>query len=265
MTSPFPGVDPYLEDQGYWREFHSKFLNGIQDTLAERVPDAYEVRIEERLSLNYEPDPRPPCETWPDVAVLRKSGAPGSGVPTPGTTTLEPVALALPRYQLEEVIEHRIEIRRRSDRDLVTVIELLSPSNKEAPGDRLYSKKRLELIHKQVHLVELDLLMGGKRLPMEDELPKGHYYAFVSRAERRFLSDTYAWSIRDPLPTIPIPLLAPDPDVPLDLAGIFNTVYQRARYERSIDYAAPLGLSLKPEDRTWAQAIARDFDRRGAH
>jgi hypothetical protein len=261
MPSPFPGIDPFLEDQGYWKEFHSAFLLWTQYALTERVPDAYEVRIEERLSLNYEPDPRPPRETWPDVAVLRKSGAAGSGVPTPR----EPVALALPRYQLEEVIEHRIEIRRRSDRDLVTVIELLSPSNKEAPGDRLYSEKRLEIIHKPVHLVELDLLMGGKRLPMEDELPKGHYYAFVARDERRFLSDTYAWSIRDPLPTIPIPLMAPDPDVPLDLAGIFNTVYQRARYERSIDYAAPLGLSLKPEDRAWAESIARDFDPRRAH
>jgi len=164
-------------------------------------------------------------------------------------------------YQLEEVIEHRIEIRRRPDRFLVAVIELLSPSNKEPPGDRLYSRKRLELIHQAVHLVELDFLIGGKRLAMEDELPTGHYYALVSRAERRPLSDGYAWSIRDPLPTIPIPLLAPDPDVPLDLAATFATVFQRGRYDRSIDYRAPLDLPLGAADRAWAEELARTVRR----
>jgi hypothetical protein len=92
-------------------------------------------------------------------------------------------------------------------------------------------------------------LIGGKRLPVDADLPSGQYFAFVSRAEWRPMSDVYAWSIRDPLPTIPIPLMAPDPDIPLDLAAIFQTVYQRARYERSIDYKAPLGLPLSPEHR----------------
>ncbi len=262
MTSPFPGMDPFLEDQGYWKEFHTVFLTWTQDALGDRVPDAYEVRIEERLSLVYEPDLDTKRDVWPDVGILRSTGTAGASSPTSATMTLEPVALALPRHRLEEVSEARIEIRRFPDRELVTAIELLSPSNKEAPGEPIYSQKRLELIHQPVHLVELDLLIRGKRLAMEDELPKGHYYAFVSRAERRFLSDIYTWSIRDPLPTIPIPLMAPDPDIPLNLAEVFNTVYQRARYARSIDYTAPLDLPVKPEDRAWAEKIARDFNPR---
>jgi hypothetical protein len=225
MPSPFPGIDPFLEDQGYWKELHSAFLLWTQHALTERVPEAYEVRIEERLSQVYEPDVDTKRGTWPDIAVLRTAGPSGAGFATSGTMTLEPVALTLPRYRVEEMSEARIEIRRFPDRELVTAIELLSPSNKEAPGEPLYSQKRLELIHQPAHLVELDLLIRGKRLAMEDELPKGHYYAFVSRAERRFLSDRFNWTIRDALPTIPIPLMAPDPDIPLDLAGIFNTVY----------------------------------------
>jgi hypothetical protein len=264
MPGPFPGVDPYLEDQGYWEEFHTIFLTWTQGTLAERVPDAYEVRIEERLSLIYTPQSDPQRSIWPDVAVLRKTGVPAAGSPAPGALTVEPVTLPLLMYQTEEVIEHRIEIRRRPNRDLVTVIELLSPSNKEPPGERLYLKKHFELIHQPVHLVELDFLLGGKRLPVDADLPAGHYYAFVSRAEQRPLSDVYAWSICDPLPTIPIPLMAPDPDVPLDLAAIFATVYQRGRYERSINYKAPLGLPLNTEGRTWAETLARGFDPRGA-
>ncbi|MFI5454677.1 MAG: DUF4058 family protein [Isosphaerales bacterium] len=260
MPSPFPGIDPFLEDQHYWEEFHSKFMNWTQDTLAEWVPDAYEVRIEERVSLTYEEDPDFKRTLQPNVAVLRQTGVGSAAVSAANALTLMPVSLSLPMYQLEEVIEHRIEIRRRPDRFPVAVIELLSPSNKEPPGDRLYSRKRLELIHQAVHLVELDFLIGGKRLAMEDELPAGDYYALVSRAEQRPRSDVYAWSIRDPLPTIPIPLLAPDPDIPLDLAAIFATVFQRGRYNRSIHYSAPLGLARGPADRTWAAELARAFE-----
>ena len=88
---------------------------------------------------------------------------------------------------------------------------------------------------------------------MARPLPRGDYFAFVSRTERRPRSDVYAWSLRDPLPTIPIPLLSPDPDIPLDLAAIFATVYQRGRYEQSIDYGEPLVLPLSAEDRAWAE------------
>ena len=56
----------------------------------------------------------------------------------------------------------------------------------------------------------------------------------------------------------------PDPDVPLDLAAVFAMIYQRGRYERSIDYTTPLDLPLKPEDRTWAEKIARGSKRRAA-
>jgi hypothetical protein len=139
----------------------------------------------------------------------------------------------------------------------VTIIELLSPSNKAGTGYIDYEKKRLSLIHQPLHLVELDLLLAGNRLPMDAELPPGDYFAMVSRTERRPISDVYAWSIRLPLPTISIPLMAPDPDVQLDLGAVFATVYQRGRYERSIDYTVPLDLPLHPDDRAWAEHLAR--------
>ena len=88
---------------------------------------------------------------------------------------------------------------------------------------------------------------------------RGDYHVLVSRTEERPLSNVYSWSIRDALPVIPIPLMAPDPDVPLDLAAIFATVYQRGQYQRSIDYTAPLDLPLSPKDRTWAESLARAF------
>lgn len=128
---------------------------------------------------------------------------------------------------------------------------------RQLPGAPLYLDKRADLIQQKIHVVELDLLIGGKRLPMKGKLPLGHYDALISRAEHRPLSDIYAWTIRDPLPPIPIPLKAPDADILIDLAAIFSTVYERSRVRQLIDYAAPLKLPLSPEDHAWAESLAR--------
>ena len=79
----------------------------------------------------------------------------------------------------------------------------------------------------------------------------------LSRAERRPDCEVYAWTIKDPLPRIPIPLLPPDDDILLDLARVFATAYRRGRYARSIDYAAPLALVKNPDDRAWSERIAK--------
>ena len=105
--------------------------------------------------------------------------------------------------------------------------------------------------------MEFDFLLGGQRLPMGRALPRGDYYALVARAERRPDCEVYTWTIRDPLPRIPIPLVAPDLDIVLDLGPIFATAYERGRYPRLIDYTVPLTMVRKPEDRAWAEGIAR--------
>jgi Protein of unknown function (DUF4058) len=97
---------------------------------------------------------------------------------------------------------------------------------------------------------------------MKKPMPSGDYYALVARAERRPNCDVYAWSIRQPLPTIPIPLKALDSDVRLNLVDSFTLAYQRGRYARTIDYSRPLDLPLEPKDRAWAQEIASAATRR---
>ena len=158
---------------------------------------------------------------------------------------------------LEEIRERWIEIRTLPDRSLVTVIEILSPTNKTGSGRVEYIEKRKQWIRQPVHVVEIDLLSGGHRLPMRGALPIGDYYAFVSRSERRPNCDVYAWSIRRELPAIPIPLSVPDPDVLLDLRVVFAQTYDGAPYAESINYSAPLDLPLAPGDRAWAEQQAR--------
>jgi Protein of unknown function (DUF4058) len=263
MRSKFPGIDPFLEDQGYWPDFHHTFLSCCRDALYERMPEEYEARIDERFSL-FEAEYEKPKLIEPDVAIVRRSEgrspAVSSASPTAGPLVLEPVMVPVTMTVIAKERQTWIEVRRLPERELVTVIELLSPTNKGGHGRREYIDRRNAILDQPVHLVELDFLLGGRRLPMGGELPPGDFYAVVTRADRPHGSEVYAWSIRQPLPLIPIPLKAPDPDVPLDLSAVFATAYERGRYARSVRYASPLGLPIEPGDREWADEVAKGAD-----
>jgi hypothetical protein len=255
MRSPFPGMDPFLEISGDWRDFHARFLNGCADALADQLPDNYVARIEEQFHILEFPE-KTEERRLPDVSISQTRPSRTGHSTATALPTLEPEFIPLVTTIVEEVKERWIEIRRRPDWTPVTIIELLSPTNKSGQGHTDYLYKRVSLIARAIHLLELDLLIAGRRLPMGRPL-RGIYHALVSRADRRPISDVFSWSIRDPLPTIPVPLMAPDADISLDLAAVFSSVYQRGRYERSIDYSAPLELPLGPKNLGWAQKRAR--------
>jgi Protein of unknown function (DUF4058) len=254
MPSPFPGMDPYLETPALWSDFHARFITYWSDALIDCLPSNYEARIDEKVNLvEVFPSRRKLIE--PDVAVTQR-GSSRSPSPAPaGLATLEPVTLSL--LIEEETHERHIEILHRPDRTLVAVLELLSPANKEEPGRTLYLAKRNALVHHPVHLVELDLLLKGQRLPFEQDLPPGDYYAVVSRADQRPRCNVYAWTVRQSLPPIPIPLLPPDPDVWFDLGAVFTTTYERGRYRGSVDYAAPPPMALDTARLAWVTERAR--------
>ena len=153
----------------------------------------------------------------------------------------------------DEQREAYLVVRDRETMEVVTVIETLSPANKR-PGSRgrsEYLSKREMVFQSSTHLVELDLLRGGDRLPMTDRLPPGDYYAIVSREERRPRAEVYAWPLLHALPTIPIPLKRGDADVSLELQTVFTTVYDRARYHLSVDYSAELDPPLDETVHQW--------------
>jgi hypothetical protein len=157
----------------------------------------------------------------------------------------------------EEVKERYLSVRERSTGRLVTVIELLSPTNKKTGSyDRtIYLSKRNEVILSGVNLVEIDLLRGGKRLPAEEPLPAGDYYAIVCRSFERPRAHAYAWTLRQPLPTVSIPLAEGDSDVPLDLQAAFSTVYDHAGYDYSLSYDQDVDPPLSESDATWVQNV----------
>ncbi|HEX2476458.1 MAG TPA: DUF4058 family protein, partial [Lacipirellulaceae bacterium] len=236
MRSPFPGMDPYLEDLAFWPDFHSRFINYCCEALTATLPDNYDARIGERVNL-IEVEPERVKRIGPDISITRDGEQERPGAKPGGIATLEPVTI--PWLIEEESRETYIEVLRREDRTLVTVIEVLSPSNKEGDGRVLYLAKHNALFFQRVSLVEVDLLLGGQRLPLAKPYPAGDYFALIARAFHRPDCQVYGWPLEQPLPTIPIPLRAPDPDILLNLEDVFHTTYERGRYRKSIDYSQP--------------------------
>lgn len=258
MPSPFPGMDPYLEARGLWESFHTMLITACAGSLNQRLPEPYFAQVETRIELVSFDEPS--SQRLPDVMVGR-----GSLEPSPrlrpgaaGAATLEPTTVPLARQEVE-VRDRWIEILHLPGMELVTAIEMLSPTNKTGSGRLDYVRKRTALIDQAVNLVKIDLLLGGRRMPMARPLPPGDCLAIVARTELRPDAQVYAWSLRDLLPPVPIPLRAPDPDIHLDLAAAFAMAYDLGGYARVLRYGTPLPASfpISAEDRAWAESVGR--------
>ena len=255
MNRRFPGVDPYLEEPAFWRDFHESFIIYARDALAAQLPDTYDVRIDERINLMGAGESAE-AQFLPDLTVSWERPAAGWGAQAEegGVAVAEPVIVPVPLLDQERL--SYLEIVHRPWQQLVTTMELLSPSNKAEPGRRDYISKRNAILREPVHLVEFDFLLGGHRLPMRRALPPGDSYAIVSRCETRPDAEVYPWSLRDALPAIRIPLRAPDPDLVLDLAAVYEETFRRGRYERNLRYGQPLQAPLPPAAMEWIAARA---------
>jgi len=255
MPSPFPGMDPFIESQK-WEDFHTSFVTGIRDALVSRLRPKYVIGVEQRVYLERRELEEPARSFIADVGVASTQFDSPAAVSAVHVAR-EPKTCTLPWP--EEHRESYLVIRRPHASEVITVIELLSPTNKRpgADGRQVYLEKRMELTQTRTHLVELDLLRGGERMPFSDP-PDGDYFALVSRAGRRPVADVYGWPLSDRLPVIPIPLAAKDPDVPLDLQAVFDTVYDRAGYDYSINYEVDLMPEPTANESRWiAQTLSR--------
>lgn len=242
-------MDPFLELSSNWGDFAPKFLGEISIQLLDKLLPEYDVRMEEYVLVMREeerlhrvrPDmmvktsPQWQPDKWEDGSTIATATA------TP-TAVIEAVSTEVAYPDLEPEGQRHLKIIHAPDDRVVAVMELLSPTNK-APGDEAfdaYLRKRNELIDARVHFIELDLLRGGKRLPMKGELPPADYYAYIGRAERRPHCEVIGWFVQAKMPTIPIPLLPEDGEAELDLTAAFRTAYERSYFDRRVRYTAAL-------------------------
>jgi Protein of unknown function (DUF4058) len=249
MSSPFPGMDPYLEQPAFWSSFHSKFVVALADVIEAQLDAAYYVEVETRTYLDDEGGGL--LVGIPDVGVILGNAAASKNA----TAVAEPLVssrfqkVTLPMPQ--EVRERYLEIREVDSGKVITAIELLLPKNKRAgDGRKSYESKRALTLGSLTHLIELDLLRAGQVLPIANVHSPSDYQILVSRSDQRPQADLYSFAIRDAFPTIPVPLQASE--LAIDLQTVFNGVYQRSRYHSRIDYQQPIPPpKLKEGDQEW--------------
>ncbi|HWG41590.1 MAG TPA: DUF4058 family protein [Gemmataceae bacterium] len=252
MPSPFPGMDPYLEDPWLWPDFHLTFVIGLRAELNRRLPVGY-VALADRYVWVQEPETEERKRLGkPDVFLTGEGEA--KGTPT-STAIVAPVEVVLP--SVTEKGSPYLKIMDRKHRRLVTVIELLSPANKTPGKDRdAYLMKQYEYLATDVNLVEMDLLRKGERLSWATaSTVSSAYYVLVSRAVDRPRGHVWPFSVRDPLPTIAVPLTERDGDLPVELGMCMNQVYDTAGYARELDYTQPPNPPLDEPDAVWARQL----------
>lgn len=255
MPSPFPGMDPFLENPAEWGDFHSRFINATSEYLADRVAPNFRVRIEERVYIVplEEPEKRHPIVPDAYIVSLPKPGRAEAAGAVTAPTLIEPMPEA-------EIRDRFIEIRDSSNREVVTTIEVLSPFNKDSStqGREAFLRKRKAVMASRTHWIEIDLLRAGERPP---ELSgKSDYYALLKRGGVPPPYEGWLFDLRDRMPTIAVPLRPPFEDVPLNLQTVFDTVYARGHYAEAIDYSgAPPLPRLRPADANWAQDRIREW------
>ncbi len=262
MPSPFPGMDPYLEQPTFWSSFHSRLMVALADALAPQLRPRYYVEVETRTYTDIS-DGSELLVGIPDAVVLSNQQSSTEPDKTAGAeraavaTRPSPQQVILPMPT--EVKERYLEVREVGSDAVITVVELLSPKNKrQGAGRTVYEDKRQLILGSASHLIEIDLLRGDAPLPIQGPAQLAHYRILVSRAEKRPQADLYAVTVREPLPRFPLPLKSLEESVMVNLSEIFRGVYDRASYDLRIDYREPPPPPpFSVEDQAWMEELLR--------
>lgn len=259
MPSPFPGMDPYLEAPTLWPDVHHELISQIRGALNSSVRPRYVTRVELRVYISDDDDPGR-AALVPDVRVETSPKRKGMKPSRAGTALAATEPVIVPTLMDEEIEEAFLKIIEVESEALVTIIEVLSPTNKirGSRGRTSFMDKRHEIMNSEVHWVEIDLLRGGAPSVTDPPLrPSSDYRILVSRADQRTRTRYWPVSVRQALPVIRVPLRGKDPEATLDLGAVFRTAYDQAAYDASVDYRKEPHPPLEADDTKWARELLR--------
>jgi hypothetical protein len=256
MRPQFPGMDPWLEHPDLWPDVHNSLITAMRDALSPLVLPRYFVGVDSRTTVLtgmdvervYLPDVLVHA-VEPTANVRRENGAAGA------STSVRTIEVIVP-VQEDEIEETFLTIKELPGRKLVTVIEVLSPTNKKTKDARAeYLEKRRDLIRSGVHFVEIDLLRAGEPMPLINSDPPSDYRILICRRghAKRAVLHAFPWTL--PIPAISIPLLPGDAEPILDVNSVLHGLMDRVRYDLVVNYQVPPEPPLRPQDDSWAAGI----------
>jgi hypothetical protein len=252
-------MDPYLESPTIWPDVHHELISDIRAALNPVLRPGYVARVELRVYISDHDDPGREALV-PDVRVEASPKRKGARKPKAELVTAGPEPLIVPTLMDEEVEEAFLKIIHVESEALVTIIEVLSPTNKirGSRGRASFMAKRHEILNTDIHWAEIDLLRAGTPSVTDPPLrPGSDYRILVSRGDERTRTRFWPVSVRQPLPIIRIPLRGKEPEVPLDLGAVFRSVYDRAAYDATVDYRKEPRPPLEGDDAKWARDLLR--------
>ncbi len=215
MPSPFPGMDPYLEDDKLWPEFHDALVATLYQALLPNLGDRYRARVGQRHYV---------VEQALFTSVIR-----------------------------DEHREKFIEVRQRDGR-LVTLLDVVSPANKTLSAARqAYLAKRQEAKGAGASLVEIDLVLQGQPTLdySRDGLPDWDYAVTVTRCTQPERFEIYTATLQKKLPRFRLPLTSDDRDAVLDLQTTFTRCYDQGDFRGRINYGRDPLTTLADDKRKW--------------
>lgn len=252
MPTPFPGMDPYLEHPALWPDLQNSLIIALRDALVPRLRPRYYVAVEERI-YTFEPGEL--------VLAGRANGAVVAppGLPEPaqsqvasGSSAGVVVALTMP----DLIRETYLEVRAVGSDEAVTVVEILSPSNKRpGEGRTQYVRKRRVIASLRTHLVEIDLLRSGEPMPIQHWHGISDYRIVVSRADQRPQALLLPFTVRQSIPPFTLPLYPVDPEPTVDLNDLLHALYDRGGYDMRLNYRGDPEPPLAPADAAWATEL----------
>jgi hypothetical protein len=243
-------MDPYLEHPDLWTDVHHGLIEALRDALAPVLRPRYLVRVEKRT---YRVEPGELVFIGrPDVAAIRSVRERVEPYAAPIQGQLLTVQVPIP----DVVEEGYLEVREVVSGEVVTALELLSPTNKR-PGEsrRQYESKRLTILGSLTHLVEIDLIRAYEPMLVYGDGRHSHYRILVSRSNRRPQADLYTFNVQDPIPTFKLPLRQGDEEPTVDVGQLLHELYDRAGYDLSVNYRLAPVPPLEGEDAAWAAQL----------
>lgn len=259
MKPPFPGMDPYLEGAD-WQDVHNSLAYVIKRQLQPQLHPRYFAQLEKYVVEDSEAQGGLSV-VYPDLNVMQKppnmAEEPSATYQSAKPTTTPPTATIPPLVTVQRNIPV-VQIKDKQNNRLVTTVEILSPANKRKPGLEKYREKQVELGEQGIHLLEIDLLRAGQRRLGHPMAASAHYLVSLARDGKTGI-DIWAIDLKDTLPIVPVPLLAPDADVVLDLQKAFLEMYQEGMYASHIKYdSAPPPPVFTPVEQQWIAEILKE-------